>query len=323
MLQSILNALIPVFILIGIGYLFQKNQKKDPPLAATLCRIGVGSCNTWSSILNSYALHIALPALIFSSLITIPFTSLPGLSFLLFTFGGTILFMGILYLFILKKKFPTDTANSYLFGGFFGNTAYIGFAYLMNLFSNSAATLSLILAVHLIITFTIGIMILEHSTHRHIPFSGILIKTIKNPMLLAVFFGLTVLIAGIEIPFVIAKAASMIGASASPVVLIALGTFIAREWHHDSTMTHAVYISVLKLIIMPLFFLIPALLIKADQDIILSILESAMPVALTNFALAEIYTINKTMIANAVIVSTLASAITIPCLTWLTLTLLG
>lgn len=317
MLESILNALIPVFILIGIGYIFQKSQKSEPRVNMMLCRLGVGSCNTWSSILNSYALHLALPALIFSSLISVEITSLPDISFILYTFGAMLVFMGILLFIIQKTRLSTDVANAYFFGGFFGNTAYIGFAYLLNLFADSGATLSLITAIHLILAFTIGIMILERSTQQHISIPGIIIKTAKNPLLISVFLGVLMLVSNIDVPYVLTKAISMIGNSASPVVLIALGTFIASEWKHDRTMVHAMNISLLKLLAMPAVFILFALLTKSDSGVLISVLEATMPVALTNFALAESYAINKTMIANAIIVSTILSIVTIPLITWI------
>lgn len=322
MLESILNALIPVFILIGIGYIFQKSQKTEPRINIMLCRLGVGSCNTWSSILNRYALHLALPALIFSSLISVDSASLPDFSFILYTIGAMLVFMGALLFLVSRLHLTTDIANAYFFGGFFGNTAYIGFAYLLNLFSDAGATLSLILAIHLAIAFTIGIMILERSTHRHISLLGILIKTIKNPLLISVFLGVLLLLSHIEVPSVLAKAISMIGNSASPVVLIALGTFIANEWKHDTTVIHATNISLLKLLAMPMIFILFALLTRSDSGIIISALQAAMPVALTNFALAESYTINKTMTANAIIISTMLSIATIPFITWIAMTML-
>lgn len=321
MLESILNALLPVFILIGIGYLFQKTQKQEPRTQHILGSLGIIAENTWSSILNMYALKLALPALIFSSLISIHVSSLPSMTFVVYTTLSLLTVLGLVYWLTKKLHMPDEIANAYIFGGFFGNTAYIGFAYLISLFVNSGATLSLILAIHLIIAFTVGIMILEKSTHHHISLSGILIKTAKNPLLISVFLGLLLIVANIDIPVVLAKAIAMIGNSSSPVVLIALGSFIAREWHHDGTMAHAMSISLIKVIAMPLIFLAIAFAIKGEEAITLSILQAGMPVALANFALAETYAINKTMMANAIIVSTLLSIVTLPLLTWMLLSI--
>ncbi len=323
MLASILHALIPVFVLVGIGYFFQKSQKEDPWLNGALCRLGAGSCHTWSSILNRYALHLALPALIFSSLISVDADALPHNTFIFYTFTGLICFMGLAIVLTKALRLPKDIANTYIFGGLFGNTAYIGFAYLLNLFPESGATLSLIVAIHLIVVFTLGIALLEKNSHDHISFPKILERTIKNPLLISVFLGLLVMFSDTNIPVVLTKAIEAMGNSSSPVVLIALGAFIAKEWKHDITVVHAMRISLIKLLGLPLVFLGVSFFVKSDIGIVLSALQAAMPIALSNFALAESYAINKTMMANAIIVSTILSLVTIPLLTSITLSFFG
>lgn len=318
-MEAILTSLLPVFILIGVGYLFQKSQPPEPRIHQVLCRIGAGSCSSWTSILNRYALNLALPGLILSSLISVNKDSIPDMTFVVYTAGAMLLFMGIIVAATTHAKLPAATANAYLFGGFFGNTAYIGFAYLLSLFVNSGAILSLILAIHLIIAFTVGIAILERRTHHTVSSLAIIEKTVKNPLLISVCIGLIILLADIELPIVLVKAIAMIGNSASPIVLIALGTFIAQEWRFDDTIIHATSIALIKLVAMPMLFLLLAAGLIQDIGITLSILEAAMPVALTNFALAETYAINKTMIANAIIVSTVLSVATIPLITWIAL----
>lgn len=322
MLDSILSALLPVFILIGVGYIFQKSQPREPRLHRIFAHIGIRETNSWTTVLNKYALNLALPGLILSSLISVDRGALPDATFILFTAGGLLAFMGIIVAITTQAKVKTDIANAYLFGGFFGNSAYIGFAYLLAYYANSGAILSMILAIHLIIAFTIGIIILEKTTHNSFSFSRILCKTAKNPLLLAVAAGLIVTLFGISLPATVIKAISIIGNSASPVVLIALGIFIASEWRFDDTIIHASSITVIKIIAMPLLFLAIASLLHIDLSIKLSILQAAMPVALTNFALAEDYAINKTMTANAIIISTIGSILTLPLFTWMAESLL-
>ena len=307
-MQTILTAIIPLFILIGIGALLQLSLGRPTKVSLLLTRIGFSRGLDWSRVLNSFALYLALPALIFSSLSQASGIYLVPLPVLLYSVFGLLLYLAVLYLVFFNSNLPRDIANTYIFAGFFGNVAYIGFPFLVELLPGTDGALSIVIAIHIAIAFSFGVWILKKSEASK---QSILPRLVKNPLLIATVLGFLVLLTPVTLPTVLANAVAMLGQSASPVVLVALGMFIVSNWKIDNTIIHAVGITTIKLVLMPVLFILGSLLLAPSAVLSASVIETAMPVALTTFAMAERYKINKTVAANAIILSTLASLITL------------
>lgn len=308
--MTILSAILPIFILIGIGVVLQKILPRQPESSRLMCQIGLGSCETWTTVLNKFALYLALPALIFSSLVETQTTQLLPASLVLFTIIAMIGMIGLVYLVTTLLGYSSTLRNTYVFNTFFGNIAYIGPPFLVALYGTDIlGAISISIAIHVAIAFSIGLILLERSKHHdHIDWSTISSTLIRNPLLLSVFLGLLFLFLSIPIPSTIIDALTMLGATSSPVILIALGTFIATEWDPRVHLGHMIVITSLKLFIIPLiclFFLAMYYTPNVFRDI--TLLQIAMPVAVSNFALAEAYPMDKKITANVIILSVLVS----------------
>jgi len=116
----------------------------------------------------------------------------------------------------------------------------------------------------------------------------------------------------LNIPALGEKVISMIALSTAPIVLFALGIFIIQNKIHKSSFFHIAMISMIKLLILPLFFWLFSLSVFKSFDYTVSILLAAMPVAITPFVLVEIYDMDKKVIAGSIIMSTVLGIITIP-----------
>jgi predicted permease len=279
-----------------------------------MCQIGLGSCETWTTVLNKFALYLSLPALVFSSLVSAGSESLLPAHITISIIAILIIVIIAIIGFAKIRKWPRTLTNTYFFGAFFGNVAYIGPPFLLALYGTGVqGMISMIIAVHVAVAFSVGIFFLELSKHaslRH-GLRKVLLNTLRHPLIVSVFAGLAVILFDITVPNALYEATYMLGVSASPVVLIAVGTFIASEWTPTKNIRHAVNITLLKLIAVPLIFFLVAQWFDTTYALQLSVLQSAMPVALSTFALAEEYPINKKIIANAIILSTIVSIITL------------
>ncbi len=310
MLKQLYPAL-SIFLLIGVGIFAQFILNRRKSLSEKLlCKVGVG-CASWTETLNKFVLYLALPALIFSSLYK---TNLNE-SISIEPIGLNILLVSITLLLIawISRLFniKRELANAYLFGGFFGNVAFIGFPFILSLDENAGATLSVLVAIHVCVAFTLGVYFLEHSKHKNVSYTRILYRILINPLIHSVLLGALFAFFSIPLPSMVENAISMLGSSASPVVLVALGMFMTDHIRFERDMIHSLGISVIKLILMPLLFLFTASQMNITSSFNISILEAAMPVAVMNFALSEIYPIHKKIIANAIIISTVLSMITL------------
>jgi len=116
----ILNAILPVFFLIGIGLLVKIIQNHEHPTMAKVCKL-TGHCDdTWSRVLNQYALYVALPALIFSSLAHTDSSILLSAKVIIANILLIILFIALVLILTKAFKVKTELANTYIMCAFFG-----------------------------------------------------------------------------------------------------------------------------------------------------------------------------------------------------------
>jgi len=273
--------------------------------------------DSWSSVLNSFALNIGLPALIFLALYKSAFNFLEKADLIIansvFLLGSFVLvyFLGKLLRFgpkLLRTLFICFT---------FGNFAYLGIPILTQVLGNEILpTAGLIIAVYSFWLFTVGIGFLDYSIQevkKHV-FKNALNNLVRNPLLLAVFFGILASTLGIVIPDILLKSIEMLAVSVTPVVLIIIGLFIGntkigslKEW------IPVVAFSILTLLALPaVFFYGVQVFGFAPKYFSASLIEIAMPLAITPFALADKFDLEKKFIARAIVLSTILSAFTIP-----------
>ncbi len=310
-MDIILTAIAPLFTIIIVAALVKIIITANKSPWRRLVDKITHRDDIWSEVLNKFALYISLPALIFYTLVhTEPSTLLSWSS--IWINVGLIIFI-IIVTHILTKYFKLDKklANVYILCGFFGNVAYIGLPFVLSLYPGSGGQLGVLIAIHVIIAFTIGLGILEYSKHKRANFKVTLLNIVKNPLVISIALGLLFLKFGWSVPEILDATVMILAGSASPVVLTAIGLFIARKIKIDAEFFHSTLITFLKIVIMPILFLLVAFYFKLGGSFHSSILEAAMPVAITNFAMAEIYPMNKKVVANAIMLSTIFSVFTL------------
>ena len=278
-------------------------------------RFGVGA--TWEKALNEFALKIGLPVLIFSTLAKIRF-SFREESLLLI--GNSLFLVGLFGLAILMKKVFRIERKMFLslFICFvFSNIAYLGIPVITQLFGAEAmVSTSLVVAVYLFWVFTVGVGYLEYASGkggRHMV-RDILKNLVRNPLILAVLGGLAAGSLRIPFPGIVLQAMDMINASVTPLVLVVLGLFMgASKGGKLSDWIPALWFSLFTLIVSPLLLYGSVIVLGASIDYFsISILEAAMPLALTPFAFADMYDLHKAFIARSIVASTLLSVLTLP-----------
>lgn len=199
----------------------------------------------------------------------------------------------------------------------FGNVAYLGVPVLTALSGvQILPTVSLIIAIYLFWLFTIGIGYLDYSLDKNKKdvAKNILKNFTKNPLLLAVIFGLLIGSFKIAIPAIVLKSLDMISASVTPTVLVVIGLFIGTskvgklsEW------IPVLLFSLFTLALFPAGFYFGVKFFGfAPSQFSSSIIEAAMPLAITPFALADKYNLHKTFIARSIVLSTILSVVSLP-----------
>ncbi|MBI4253261.1 AEC family transporter [Candidatus Uhrbacteria bacterium] len=271
----------------------------------------------WSEVLNEFALKIGLPVLIFSALAKSPFA--------LADHAGVIfvnsLFCVILFFCTLALcrmfRLSAEMTRTIIAGLMFGNIAYLGIPILTQIYDASILPrVSVIIATWFFWFFTLVTGYVTMSRQRK--GDGVFARTCQallgNPLLIAVALGLLFASFSLSLPSVVVTALDMVSASVTPTVLIVIGLFIGKSpLGSFNDWIPAFALSALTLLALPagMYFGLQ-LFGLSPHTYAISIIEIAMPFAITPFALADEYGLNKAWISRSIVLSTILSVLTLP-----------
>jgi len=295
-----LHTILPLFLIILFGILMIRLK------AATIA---------WVDILNKYALRIGFPALIFVALAKMDIS---------FTENSTLLFGNSLYLigcmlmaFPLGALFKTTvkTKQTMILVLAFGNITYLGIPVLINTMGQQAMGTAVILtSVYLFWMFSLALVLIEVAGEGKLHLKTILIKLVTNPLLIAVILG--ILASGLKLPqqSSLMKSLDLIAQSVIAVVLLSLGIFMGsqkigslKEWAPVFGLTLVI------MVIFPgIFYLILRNSSITEIQLRCSVLDAAMPMSLTAYALTQQYDLNAKLAGRLVLLSTFLSLFILP-----------
>lgn len=295
-----LKTVLPLFLVIFTGVLFSRTK------AASV---------SWIEILNKYALWIGFPALVLASLIQLDLHG-QNYSRLIITNSGYIVVCMFLAYPLAKVFGLSNRVKRSLFLILsFGNVAYLGIPVLGNAYGEKIIPVAAVLAaVYVFWLLTLGIILIEINGENHLNIKHLLLRLIKNPLLISVFAGLIIVIFDISIPEIAGKTIQLFAGSVTAVVLFSLGIFLGlhnigkpKEW------LMAFVLAVTITLVLPLaFYLVLKNSAMEPLQFKATILDSAMPLGLTPYALAVQYELEVPLVSKIVVVSTLMAIVVIP-----------
>lgn len=301
MLQ-VLTAIAPLFLIIFASALLQKFKN-----------IG----DNWATVLNEFALKIGFPVLIFSALSKAPFSFSTEAE--LIAYNSLFILSSLLLAFALGKilRLKKQMLRTLFICFVFGNVAYLGIPILTQVSGDQVLpTATLIVALYLFWIFTIGIGYLDYSMEKSKKdlVKNIVKNVLTNPLLISVVLGILIGSFQITLPAILLESLDMITASVTPTVLIVIGLFIGKSTFGKSCEWIPVLLfSILKLVLLPAIFYFAANFFEiSSPQISSSIIQAAMPLAITPFALADKYDLNKNFIARSMVLGTILSIVSLP-----------
>lgn len=295
---TIFLQIIPLFAIIGLGWLITHFKIAN---------------SHWNKPISDFALYIGFPALIFSGIAKAPI----DLNLLTNSFNvNSIIMIGIVLSILISFKFiKTSNRNkaTILICFMFGNVAFLGIPLISNLNPLLQQEATLNTAIHLFWIFSIGLFLVEYLNNSKPDIRKISFNLLKNPLLIAVLIGLLVNLLHINIHNSLLKPIEMIGTAVSPMVMIMIGIFIKSNplTNLISNFAPAIY-SIIKLIAIPIVCILFIKLFSSPEIYFTTIIDFSMPIAITPFALADYYNLNKHFISSSIVLSTIISIITIP-----------
>lgn len=220
-----LNATMPIFLMMILGYLLR--------------RFGFIDEITTKNI-NRLVFRIFLPALLFMDLISQDFLAIWDTKMVLFCFISTVLSIGLAILMALMHK-EVRERGEIIQAAYRSGAATLGIAFMSNIYDDtSMIALMIIGSVPLYnIAAVIILSITSPENDKSLPGSALIKRTVKdvitNPIILGIIIGMTWSLCRLPMPAIAEKSLTYLGNLASPLALIGLGstfefTDIRRKW---------------------------------------------------------------------------------------------
>jgi predicted permease len=295
-----MNAVLPIFIIIALGSFLKHKQMitddfvtKSMKLVFNICLPGM----LFIKVRNSdISLVFQADSLVFATVITV-------LTLLLFLFAKIYANYRI--------KIPADR-GTFVQGTYRSNYIFIGYSVLYNLFGETIISRMALLVIIIIPLYNIlAIWVLtdkgQESNLQNL--LHVLIKIIKNPLIIGIFLGFLFSLFKIPLPTFIVSTITMLGDVGTPLGLLGIGTYMTFT-QLKSYRAELVAV-IIKIILSPFIAVTVAYFLGFSYlDTTLIFVLFGSPTAITSFIMATAMGGNKKLAANIVIFSTLLSLIT-------------
>lgn len=302
-MDAILNSfetVLPLFLVILTGAIFS--------------RTGAASHN-WVEVLNKYALCIGFPALVVYSLMQLEGQIQNFLSLILLNSAYLIACMALVYFLAMLFPLKSKMKQSLFLIIPFGNIAYLGIPVLENTYGQGILPVAAILsAVYVFWMLTLALVLVEINGNSSIDIKKMTFSLLKNPLLISVFIGIAIVVFKIPVPKVAVQTIKLFSQSVTAVVLFSLGIFIGlQKIGNTLEWAQVVLISTTSMIIIPaLLYLALRFANLPPEELKASVIDAAMPLGLTPYALSVQYQLEIKLFARVVVFGTLISVVVIP-----------
>jgi predicted permease len=318
-MSPILTPLFAVLAMMLLGSLVQKLRLLPPDT---------------DMVLNQYVYYVAFPAIMLIALAQTPIDEILQWGFI----AGYSLAMLITYLLVILVSYITNKGRADLaalraLNSTFGNTAFIGIPLLSMLFpgEQTALTAAAIASLLSVIVFALVLVVIElyqekssgKQEYKQSPLVIVALSLIKNPVVIGSAIGVLLSALKFELFEPISIMLRQIGMTSSPCALFAIGMVLAKasgsqeSYNEKSSVLNQIaelsWINVAKLFIQPAlaYILLSAFGIEGDY-FIMGVLLASLPTAASVYLLAERYQIKVMISAQAIMLGTVLSIVTLP-----------
>ncbi|MDA5094972.1 AEC family transporter [Aliiroseovarius sp. KMU-50] len=300
-MSALLEVILPVFLVIGIGYL------------ATWGKIiGVEAVEG----LMYFATNLAVPILLFLAISRLDLEANFDPKLLVSFYTGAVsgFFAGLLGArFLFGRPWPDSVAIG--FATLFSNSLLLGLPITERAFGADAlAGNYAIISIHAPTCYVIGVMAMEIARAQGrgllAAFTGFVRSMLRNSLVIAITLGFAVNLGGIPLPGVVTDAFSLIAKAAIPAALFGLGGVLYR-YKPEGDVKTVLYICAVSLLLHPAITWGIGRALALDETAFRSaIITSAMAPGVNAYVFANLYGVAKRVAATAVLVATTLSILT-------------
>lgn len=301
-MNAVFTSALPVFALILTGW-----------LAARWRILGPGATDA----LNRYVVYLSLPALLFRAMTQVDLAHMAHWGFVGAFAGG--IAVTFLASFIGARRTQGALTDRSIQGlaASYANAGYMGIPLCLALLgpdSMAPATFTTLLTASVLFGFAIALIEFDRQQTPNLP--STLYKVgralLRNPLLAAPLLGLAWAFTGLALPEGVDRYVALLGASASPCALVTIGLFLAQT-ETSSSGPGVMRLVSGKLLLQPAVTALLAFYVFAMPPVWAwtAVLMSALPIGTGPFMLAQMYGRDARVTSRAILVSTVASVLTV------------
>jgi malonate transporter len=299
-MNALLTIILPLFAIIGCGY------------AAGRVKL-LGEAAT--EALNAFVYYFALPALFFRAMAVTPLQSMTDVSFIgAFLLGMAIAFSLSWLVARLIFRTPAPERVMHAFAAVYSNIGFVGIPFFTAAFGQDS-TFPVIFTVLvqmmlLFIPITVAVELMTPDGNRSV--GAVMLGAARNPFFIASAAGLLLNLTNLGIPEPVDAFLKLMSGAAVPCALFALGLFLV-----GTSITRGFFevcaITVAKLAIYPAITWACAVYVfdLPAESVRNLVLISAFPVGALSFVMAQKLGVYVQRAAAAILVSTVASMLTL------------
>jgi len=299
----ILNTLIPIFLLILLGYFFKHLKFPDE--------------NFWKH-LDKFNYFVLFPSLLVYKLSTANIESIVNFDFIWVTLFA-LLVISIITIGIQKKIHFEESSFTSIYQGAVRFNTYVFLALIDALLGDEGLVLAIVL-ITFIIPFINILCITIFSWYvpkNKISILSFLKSIFKNPLILACIVGGSINFLGLHLPILFQNTLSILSVAALPLGLLSVGVGLHLS-ELKNTKTAMITSSFIKLLLFPLIMFIMAKLFGLESDkMVLLILFASMPTASSAYILARELGGDLKLISSLISIQTIVSIFTLSFILWI------
>ena len=291
MLTIFANVVLPVFLVAGLGYLLKR--RLDVPVPP----------------LNQTVLYVLMPAFIFTSLLPVDFRSEEPLRITAFAFLLALVMLLIGFAVARAARLDRPTANALALTAALPNLGNYGLSVVLLAFGQPGlAAGTLLLAVQMLYGLALAVFVASSGSA---PLGRALAEVLRQPVIYAVAAALALNLTGIAPPQFVMSALALPSQAAIPVMLIVLGMNVATTSGVERPGLVALATFV-RLVVGTLVGWLLAVALGIEgvaRDVM--VVGAAMPTAVFTILTATQFDARPKFVSDVVVVSTLASILTV------------
>jgi predicted permease len=304
----VLQKLLAMFIVVALGW-----------WAGHKRWLGEGDT---ARVLGNAAFMIFVPALLFRTAARLELATLPWHTLAAFFVPVVITLLGVYMLGRWRGRAGAAARPSVqAITATYGNAVQVGIPLVAALFGESGLGLHLtIVSLHGLVMLTLLTALVEHdlaSSQRAASSMGtwraMLRNLVAHPVVLPLVAGLAFNAAGLVLPALIDQLLQVLGTAVVPVCLLLIGLSL-QQYGLSGPVPAALRLSAVKLVLMPALVLAAAHwgFGLSGQPLAVVVLLAALPVGTNALIFAQRYRCDEAAATAAIVVSTLAFAVTAP-----------